>query len=100
MAKGKILNIPVTYHKREHTQSLLFSFQIKKINFLNALLILISLVDNLSWAFLSNKKSWNRIHNISFSLLLTNRPNKLECLSLERLSSLVLYDSLAYLANP
>ncbi len=42
---------------------------------------------------------WGRIHNISFSLLLTNRPNKLDCLSLESLSTLVLYNSLDYFAD-
>jgi hypothetical protein len=73
MAKGKILNIPVTYYKREHTHSLLFSFQMKKINFLNALLILISLVDNLSWAFLSNEKSW-AVYSHHFIFFVTYKP--------------------------
>jgi hypothetical protein len=42
---------------------------------------------------------WGCTHNISLSLLLTNRPNKLDCLSLVSLSTLVLHNSLDYLAD-
>ncbi len=37
-----------------------------------------------------------RIHKTSFSLLLKNKPNKLECLSLASLTSLMSCNSLAY----
>jgi hypothetical protein len=43
--------------------------------------------------------SWDGIHNTLFSSKLTNRPNKLECLSLSSLSSLVLWNSLAHWAD-
>ncbi len=39
------------------------------------------------------------IHKTSFSLLLKKKPNKLEFLSLASISSLMLFNSLAYIAN-
>ncbi len=43
--------------------------------------------------------AWNRIHNTLFSLYLMSGPNKLECLSLANLSSLLLCRTLAYWAH-
>ncbi len=50
-----------------------------------------------NWSFVN--KAAGSAHNNAFSLYLTNRPNRLECLFLVDLSILVLCNVLAYCAH-
>ncbi len=52
-----------------------------------------------STSLVSNPRAKDRIHKTSFSSLLMNKPNKLECWSLVSLSCLMLCKSLAYWVN-